>query len=114
LHISREAFDTIMEALDTTFKMIYNIQGTQEKVIKVSIEENDVDLQCQLLGDPHISKTKGRKNELVKESKNGHFKGDIECSKRSKRQCKDCDEFGHYPITCERRKWTKVSELIDF
>lgn len=116
LHVSGEAFDTIMKDLDMMIEKFSNMQVPKEEIDTVAaIEENAKDARHPLLGDPHISKTKGCKKGSV-ESKNGRLRGGfevaIEQSKKSKRRCKDCGEVGHNVSTCERRKQAKAVELV--
>ncbi|XP_078176397.1 protein FAR1-RELATED SEQUENCE 5-like [Carex rostrata] len=116
LHVSGEAFDTIMKDLDMMIEKFSNMQVPKEEIATVAAtEENAKDARHPLLGDPHISKTKGRKKGSV-ESKNGRLRGGfevaIEQSKKSKRRCKDCGEVGHNVSTCERRKQAKAVELV--
>jgi hypothetical protein len=53
-----------MEIMDMTFKIVYNMKETkEEKPHESSINENANDAHRLVLGDPYISKTKGREKE---------------------------------------------------
>ena len=116
LHASTNAFDTIMDGLDKTFKRVVNLEENQEgnEGTMVTIGRAEKNVEQPMLANPPIIKTKGRRKEDCGESKNGRFRSGFEIgmenSKKPKRQCKNCGQYGHYSSTCERRKGADAME----
>ncbi|XP_078176352.1 protein FAR-RED IMPAIRED RESPONSE 1-like [Carex rostrata] len=120
LHVSTDAHDIIMEALEGALKRVSNLEleenkeGKESATITIDRVENMVEHPS--IANPCIAKTKGRKKEDVSVSKNGRFRSGLEVrmknSKKSKRQCKNCGQYDHYSSTCERRKQAGVMEDV--
>lgn len=110
LHVSTNSCDIIMEGLDGLLKRVFNLkleenqEGNKSATIEVGCVKNSVEL-IPSISNPLIAKTKGCTKEDVGVLKNGRFKRGFEVcmknSKKSKRQCKSCGQYGHYSSTCD-------------
>ncbi|XP_078152582.1 protein FAR1-RELATED SEQUENCE 1-like [Carex rostrata] len=115
MHMSTNAFDIIMDGLNGILKRVsileQNQEGNEGAVIVGRVESG---IELPSLNNPPITKTKGRKKQDANFSKNGRIKRGFEVtmenSKKAKRQCKNCGQYGHYSSTCERRKHDDAME----
>lgn len=101
LHVSNEAFEIIRDGLDNIIEKVSSMKISSEEI---SVEANELDTQCQPLGNPRISEMKAPKKSSTKESRNGCFKSGIETT--GKRKCSTCGESVYNFRTCEQRKST--------
>ncbi|KAF3338633.1 hypothetical protein FCM35_KLT17470 [Carex littledalei] len=106
-----------MEAIDGALKRVLSIEENQEGNKGAKTEASDRvenSVEHLSIADPLIARTKGRRKEDVQESKNGRFRSGFEVcmenSKKTKRQCKNYGQYGHYSSTCARKKHADVME----
>ncbi|MCL7035108.1 hypothetical protein MKW94_024670 [Papaver nudicaule] len=116
--VSKMAFDKVREIIRVEHGEELGEEGScanvEPLVPDASCINNEVianDESCasspakKTIGDPRISKTKGRQSEKSKSSAEGssRFKSGIETKKRT-RTCKSCGATGHDSRTCKKRK----------
>ncbi|OUZ99894.1 zinc finger protein [Macleaya cordata] len=116
------AYNVAMELLDQAFEKVKQIDK-----IELEREHNDekLDEQCAssaepTMGDPHVSKTKGRRPDKGKEtaltpaSSNGRYKSSLEVSqtKKNPRACKTCHMPGHDRRNCQKRKSQQSTVVV--